>query len=199
MRAHRFAAIVLVAGSAIALGGCSDNDPTPAANDTPMSASPTTSPDESESTGADETDSSSSESDPGDFPTVDGYTYSKLPTAAFAGLNGALEATPQVKGVDAKLVKKGDQEVGLVMLIAIDPAAANLPGFEDGFLPGFAGGVAGSDAKPKYEEINGTRVITIGTADGTGTAFAWLTDATATVLVFKDSADAKAFAETALS
>lgn len=192
MRAHRLAVIALVAASTIGLAGCSDDAATPAADAPSPSPSSTTTPEESEST-------TPTASDAGDFPDVDGYTYANLPDAAFAGLDAAVQGTPQIEGVEAKLVKKGNQEVGLVMQIALDPASADVPGFEDGFLPGFAGGIAGTNAKPKYQEINGTRVITIGTSDGSGTAFAWINDATATVLVFQDASDAKAFAQAALS
>ena len=39
----------------------------------------------------------------------------------------------------------------------------------------------------------------IDTLDGSGTAYAWLQNSVATVLVFKDAADAETFAEAALS
>ncbi len=84
------------------------------------------------------------------------------------------------------------------MRMAIDPEAASAAGFEEGFLPGFAGGFAGSDAAPDYEDINGVKVVTIGSPDQSGTAYAWLEGSIATILVFKDAADAEAFAQGAL-
>ena len=125
--------------------------------------------------------------------------YTELPGAAFKSLNATLKNTPQIEGVEAKLVEKNGEEAGLVMRMAIDPEAASVAGFEEGFLPGFAGGFAGSNAAPDYEDINGTKVVKIGTPDQTGTAYAWLEGSIATILVFKDSGDAETFAQAALS
>ncbi len=197
LRLVRLTGLVLVASVAFVLGGCSSDEPAPVANDATTSpetsdtASPTAS-------GTATADTSGDSTDLGDFPSVNGFSYAELPKAAFKTLDATLQSTPQIEGVEAKLVKKGGQEVGLVMRMAIDPAAAEASGFEDGFLPGFAGGVAGSTAQPQYDNINGTRVVMIATPDNAGTAYAWLDGSTATILVFKDAADAQAFAEGAI-
>jgi hypothetical protein len=201
MRSLRVTAIALVASSAVILTGCGGDDPEPAANDTTASAEESMTPDDEESSTPAETEESAETEvgDIDDFPEVDGFTYAELPGAAFKSLNASLKGTPQIEGVAAKLVEKDGEEAGFVMRMAIDPEAAGMAGFEDGFLPGFAGGIAGSNADPDYEDINGTKVVTIETPDQTGTAYAWLDDSIATILVFKDSGDAATFAEAALS
>jgi hypothetical protein len=180
------------------LTGCGGDDTESASSDTTPAASASASESVSSSATPDETESTTS-GDISDFPTVDGFTYADLPGASFKQLTASLKGTPQLEGADAKFVEKDGQQVGLVMQIAIDPEAASAAGFEEGFLPGFAGGVAGSDAAPDYEDINGTKVVTIGTPGEAGTAYAWLEDSIATVLVFKDAADAEAFAQAALA
>jgi hypothetical protein len=195
MRSLRVTTVVLVASCAVALTGCGGDDPEPAANEPSASVEASTTPDDDDST---ETE----EADPGgvdDFPEVDGFTYSDLPGAAFKALNASLKGTPQIEGVAARLVEKDGDEAGLVMRMAIDPETAAMADFEDGFLPGFAGGIAGSNADPDYEDINGTKVVTIQTPDQTGTAYAWVEGSIATILVFQDSGDAATFAEAALS
>lgn len=198
MRSLRVTAVALVASCAVVLTGCGGDDPEPAADDAMASAEESMTPGDDESSTPEET----KDADPGDindFPEVDGFTYAELPGVAFKSLNASLKGTPQIEGVEAKLVKKNGEEAGLVMRMAIDPEAAGAAGFEDGFLPGFAGGIAGSSAEPNYEDINGTKVVTIETPDQTGTAYAWLEGSIATILVFKDSGDAATFAEAALS
>jgi hypothetical protein len=180
------------------LTGCGGDDTESASSDTTPAASASASESVSSSATPDATESTTS-GDISDFPTVDGFTYADLPGASFKQLTASLKGTPQLEGADAKFVEKDGQQVGLVMRIAIDPEAASAAGFEEGFLPGFAGGVAGSDAAPDYEDINGTKVVTIGTPGEAGTAYAWLEDSIATVLVFKDAADAEAFAQAALA
>ncbi|MEO8106366.1 MAG: hypothetical protein ABI720_03525 [Actinomycetes bacterium] len=154
-------------------------------------------PSDSGSTTPDSTDAADA-GDVGDFPEVAGFSYRDLPGAVFQNLKSTIKGTPQVEDVQAKLVSKGGQEAGLVMRLAIDPETASVDGFEDGFLPGFAGGVAGSNAAPDYEDINGTNVVTVDVPGETGAAYAWLQGSVATVLVFKDAADAEAFAQAAL-
>jgi hypothetical protein len=198
MRSLRITAVALIASCAVVLTGCGGDDTEPAAGDSTASAETSVTPDESDSATPDTTESTDA-GDVADFPEVDGFTYTELPGAAFKSLNAKLKGTPQIEGVDAKLVEKDGQEAGLVMRMAIDPEAASAAGFEEGFLPGFAGGFAGSDAAPDYEDINGTKVVTIGSPDASGTAYAWLEDSIATILVFKDAADAEAFAQGALA
>jgi hypothetical protein len=198
MRSLRVTVVALVASCAVVLTGCGGDDAEPAAGDATASAEASTTPDDSESATPEATESG----DPGDvadFPDVDGFTYTELPGAAFKSLNATLKNTPQIEGVAARLVEKNGQEAGLVMRMAIDPESASVPGFEEGFLPGFAGGFAGSDAAPDYEDINGTKVVMIGRPDQDGTAYAWLDGSIATILVFKDAADAEAFAQGALA
>lgn len=194
MRSVRVVAVALIASCAVVLTGCGGDDTVPAAGDT----TPTPSASESVSSSP-SPDASTTSGDAGSFPDVNGFTYGELPGAQFNQLNSALQGTPQIEGIDAKLVQKDGMDAGLVMRLAINPEAASAAGFEEGFLPGFAGGVAGSDAAPNYEDINGTKVVTIAIPNQTGSAYAWLEGSVATILVFKDTADAEAFAQGALA
>ncbi len=194
MRSVRVAAVALIASCAVVLTGCGGDDTVPAAGDTTPTPSATESVSSSPSP-----DASTTSGDVGSFPDVNGFTYAELPGAQFNQLNSALQGTPQIEGIDAKLVQKNGQDAGLVMRLAISPEAASAAGFEEGFLPGFAGGVAGSNAAPNYEDINGTKVVTIAVPNQTGSAYAWLEGSVATILVFKDTADAEAFAQAALA
>ncbi|MCZ3385609.1 MAG: hypothetical protein LH630_01240 [Actinomycetia bacterium] len=202
MRSLRTSAAVLVASLAVVLTGCGGDEADPAAGDTTPTAesstTPEATPDDSASTTPDETETTDA-ANVGAFPEVEGFTYTELPGAAFKSLNATLKGTPQIEGVEAKLVEKNGDEAGLVMRMAIDPAAASTAGFEEGFLPGFAGGFAGTDAAPKYEDINGTKVVTIGSPDANGTAYAWLEGSLATIIVFQDAGDAEEFAQGALA
>lgn len=201
MRSLRVTAIALVAASAVMLTGCGGDDTETTASDTTPSAESSPTADDTVSATPDTSETTEGEDggSVGDFPEVDGFTYAELPGAAFKSLNATLKGTPQIEGVEAQLVEKDGEEAGLVMRMAIDPAAASQAGFEEGFLPGFAGGFAGSDAAPGYEDINGTNVVTVGSPDASGTAYAWLIGSVATILVFKDAADAEAFAQGALA
>ncbi|MCZ3388511.1 MAG: hypothetical protein LH645_05190 [Actinomycetia bacterium] len=197
MRSVRATAVALIASCAVVLTGCGGDDNAPAASDTTPTASTSAS---GSPTIVDSTPTGSTTSgDVADFPDVDGFTYSELPGAAFRGLNSALQGTPQIQGLEAKLVQKDGQDAGLVMRIGITPDALSSSGFEDNFLPGIAAGVAGSSAAPQYEDINGTKVVTIAVPNQTGSAYAWLKGSIATILVFKDTADAEAFAQAALA
>jgi hypothetical protein len=137
----------------------------------------------------------------GNFPDVPGFTYTELPSAALKQFQSTVKGTPQIEDFQGRLVAKegSSTPVGFVMQIAISPDAANAPGFEDGFLPGFAGGLAGVSAKPTYKTINGTKVVVVDTPSAQATAYAWLANNIATVLVFQDGADAETFANAALS
>lgn len=198
MRSVRVTAVALVASCAVVLTGCGGDDTTPAAGDPTPSTSTSTSESVSSSPSPDATESTPS-GDVADFPDVDGFTYTELPGSTFKQLNSSLQGTPQLEGLDAKLVEKDGQDAGLVMRLAINPDAASAPGFEENFLPGFAGGVAGTSAAPDYEDINGTKVVTIAIPNQTGSAYAWLEGSIATILVFKETADAEAFAAGALA
>ena len=201
MRSLRLTAAALIASCAVVLTGCGGDNTEPAAGDATASAETSATPDVSESGTPDTTDGTATADagDLADFPTVDGFTYTELPGATFKSLNATLKGTPQIEGVEAKLIEKNGNEAGLIMRMSIDPQSASMPGFEEGFLPGFAGGFAGSDAAPDYEDINGTKVVVIDTPDQTGTAYAWLEGSVATILVFKEAADAETFAQGALA
>ena len=163
---------------ALALAGCSSDDST--------SASPKPS-------------QSSFSADVSDFPEIPGFSYKELSRTAFKQLNSALAKTPQINGVDAKFATKDGKEAGLVMRVAIPPETAGLEGFEEQFVPGMLAGIAQSSTTPTQEDINRTKVFTIALANQTGAAYAWLEGSIATVLVFKDSADAETFAQAALA
>jgi hypothetical protein len=195
MRQYRVTAIALLATGTFLLAGCGGEDAEPAAVDSTTTAEST--PEDSASPTMTEDDAMTG--DIGAFPEVDGFEYTEVPGPIFKGLNQSLKAQPQLEGVEARLVEKDGEEAGLVMRIEVDADTAAAEGFEDGFLPGFAGGLAGSSASPNFEEINGVNVVKVGTADGSGTAYAWLEDNIAMVLVFKDAADAQTFAEASLS
>lgn len=193
MRRSATLVAALAASAMLVLGGCSDDTtPEPAAGSPEVSSSP----EESPSSQPAETSAPAALDD---FPEVDGYTYQKLPAAALDAFDAAVKDTPQVGKAAGQLVLKDGEQAGLIMRISIDPDAASTPGFEDGFLPGFAGGIAGSDVAPDYEEINGTKVVKVSAPSAGGTAYAWIKDAVATVLVFQSDADAQAFAEGALA
>ena len=194
MRRSATLVAALATSALLVLGGCSSDDSTPE----PAAGSPevSSSPEESPSSQPEETSAPAALDD---FPEVDGYTYQKLPAAALDAFDAAVKGTPQVGKAAGQLVLKDGEQVGLIMRISIDPEAANTPGFEDGFLPGFAGGIAGSDVEPDYEEINGTNVVKVSAPSAGGTAYAWIQDSVATVLVFQSDADAQAFAEGALA
>jgi hypothetical protein len=193
MRRSATLVAALAASAMLVLGGCSDDTtPEPAAGSPEVSSSP----EESMSSQPEETTAPAALDD---FPEVDGYTYQKLPAAALNAFDAAVKDTPQVGKAAGQLVLKDGEQAGLIMRISIDPDAANTPGFEDGFLPGFAGGIAGSDVEPDYEEINGTKVVKVSAQSAGGTAYAWIKDSVATVLVFQSDADAQAFAEGALA
>ena len=207
MRPVRITAVALIAASGLFLAGCG-NDDNPSASDAGTSATPTPSDSssammsETPSSGASDgssDDSTMGSSDVGDFAEVDGYTLVALPAAAKQAFGAAVNSTPQIQGFEGRMVEKGGDQVGMVIRIAVDEQAAALPDFEKQFLPGFASGIAGSSAKPEFEDINGVKVVKIGTPDGSGTAYAWLEGSVATVLVFKDAADAQAYAEGALN
>jgi hypothetical protein len=202
MRPVRIAAVALIATAGLLLGACSSDDE-PSAGDTPSTSAPTPSDTAmaSQTPTDDETDdgSTGASGDVNDFVEVDGFTLVTLPQAIKQTFSAPLNSVPQIEGFEGRLVKKDGQQAGLVMRIAVDSKAANLPNFEDQFLPGFAGGIAGSDAKPDFEEINGVNVVKVDTADGSGTAYAWIQESVATVLVFKDAGDAQAYAEGALA
>jgi hypothetical protein len=193
MRRSATLVAALAASAMLVLGGCSDDTtPEPAAGSPEVSSSP----EESPSSQPEETSAPAALDD---FPEVDGYTYQKLPAAALDAFDAAVKDTPQVGKAAGRLVLKDGDQAGLIMRISIDPDAANTPGFEDGFLPGFAGGIAGSDVEPDYEEINGTKVVKVNAPSAGGSAYAWIKDSVATVLVFQSTADAQTFAEGALA
>lgn len=193
MRRTATVVAALAATAVLVLGGCGgDDEPSPAASPSPESSTP-------EETMSSEPEETSEPAALDDFPEVDGYTYQKLPGAALSAFSQAVKGTPEVGKAAGRLVLKDGDQVGLILRISIDPDAANMPGFEDGFLPGFAGGIAGTSVEPDYEEINGTRVVKVGAPTAGGTAYAWIQDSVATVLVFQDAADAQAFAEGALA
>ena len=193
MRSVKVTAIAFVAAAGLVLTGCGGSEEPAASDDnTTAEATPT---DSETPTDEETTDDTIEQGDVSDFPDVDGYTLVALPGAAKKAFGAATNSTPQIQKFEGRLVEKGGEQAGLILRIAIDPEAASADGFEEGFLPGFAGGVAGTSAQPDYEDINGVRVVKIATADGTGTAYAWIEDAIATVLVFKDAADAQTFAE----
>jgi hypothetical protein len=203
MRSVRIVAVSLIAATGLVLAGCGSDDNT-SASDTTSSATPTPSDTTSAMTSETPTDDSSDGSmsgseDVGDFADVDGYTLVALPKAASQAFGAAVNSTPQIKGFEGRMVEKGGDQVGMVIRISVDSQAAALPDFEKQFLPGFASGIAGTNAKPDFEEINGVNVVKIGTPDGTGTAYAWIQGSVATVLVFKDASDAQTYAEGALS
>lgn len=195
MRHIRGTAVALLAAGTFVLAGCGGSDePEPAADDPTPTAEAT--PDSSSSPEMTE------DADPGDvnaFPEVDGFEYAEVPSPVFKSLNQSLKGTEELESVEAKLVEKNGEEAGLVMRIEVDADTAAADGFEDAFLPGFASGLAGINAAPDIEEIGGVKVVKIGTADGSGTAYAWLEDNIAMVIVFRDAADAETFAEAALS
>ena len=197
MRPLRITAIALIAAAGLVLAGCGSDDE-PAADEATTAASTpaeddTATPDETESDDTDEVD------EVGDFPEVDGFTLVQLPATASQAFAQAVQGTPQIEGFEGRLVETdSNSEAGIIIRIGVDPDAAGLDKFEDKFLPGFASGIAGSTAKPDFEEINGVNVVKISTPDSAGTAYAWIEDAVATVLVFQDAADAQAFAEGAI-
>ncbi|MFL6071334.1 MAG: hypothetical protein ACJ73J_03310 [Actinomycetes bacterium] len=203
MRPVRITAVALIAASGLFLAGCGSDDNS-SASDAGTSATPT--PSDSSSAMMSETpsdgasdDSTMGSSEVGDFAEVDGYTLVALPKAASQAFGAAVNSTPQIQGFEGRMVEKDGEQVGMVIRISVDEQAAALPDFEKQFLPGFASGIAGSSAKPEFEEINGVNVVKIATPDGSGTAYAWLEGSVATVLVFKDAADAQAYAEGALN
>jgi len=199
MRPLRLTAIAFIATTGLVLAGCGGDDE-PAADDATTAASTpaegdTATPDDE----ATEDDDTGEVDEVGDFPEVDGFTLVELPATASQAFAQAVQGAPQIQGFEGRLVEKGSEpESGVIIRIGVDPDAAGLDKFEDKFLPGFASGIAGSTAKPDFEEINGVNVVKIGTPDGAGTAYAWIENSVATVLVFKDAADAQTFAESAL-
>jgi len=202
MRPVRITAVALIAATGLVLAGCGSNDDSSASS----ASSSTPTPSDTSSAMMSETPSSGASdgstmgsSDVGDFAEVDGYTLVALPKAASQAFSAAVNSTPQIQGFEGRMVQKDGQQVGMVIRIAVDPSAAALPDFEKQFLPGFASGIAGTQAKPDFEQINGTNVVKIATPDGSGTAYAWIEGSVATVLVFQDAADAQAYAEGALN
>ena len=197
MRPLRITAIALITAAGLVLAGCGSDDE-PAADEATTAASTpaeddTATPDETEDDDTGEVDEVS------DFPEVDGFTLVQLPATASQAFAQAVQGTPQIDGFEGRLVETdSNSEAGVIIRIGVDPDAAGLDKFEDKFLPGFASGIAGSTAKPDFEEINGVKVVKISTPDGAGTAYAWIEDSVATVLVFQDAADAQAFAEGAI-
>ena len=198
MRPLRITAIALIAAAGLVLAGCGGDDE-PAADEATTAASTpaeddTATPDEDT-----EGDDTGEVDEVGDFPEVDGFTLVQLPATASQAFAQAVQGTPQIEGFEGRLVETdSNSEAGVIIRIGVDPDAAGLDKFEDKFLPGFASGIAGSTAKPDFEEINGVNVVKIGTPDGAGTAYAWIEDSVATVLVFQDAADAQTFAEGAI-
>ena len=200
MRPLRLTAIALIAAAGLVLAGCGGDDE-PAADDATTTAASTPSEDDTATPDdeATEDDDTGEVDEVGDFPEVDGFTLVELPATASQAFAQAVQGTPQIKGFEGRLVETdGESEAGIIIRIGVDPEAAGLDKFEDKFLPGFASGIAGTTAKPDFEDINGVNVVKIATPDGAGTAYAWIEDSVATVLVFKDAADAQAFAEGAL-
>ncbi len=199
MRPLRITAIALIAAAGLVLAGCGGDDE-PAADEATTAASTpaeddTATPDDE----ATESDDTGEVGEVGDFPEVDGFTLVELPATASQAFAQAVQGTPQIEGFEGRLVETdSNSEAGIIIRIGVDPDAAGLDKFEDKFLPGFASGIAGSTAKPDFEDINGVNVVKIGTPDGAGTAYAWIEDSVATVLVFQDAADAQAFAEGAI-
>ena len=198
MRPIRFAA-ALIAAAGLVLAGCAD-DSEPSADDTnTTSATPSedASDDVSESPSDEASDDSGESEDVGDFPEVDGFTLVSLPQAAEQAFGSAVQGVPQIDDFEGRLVKEGGKQVGFVIRIGVNVDDAALSEFEDNFLPAFAGGIAGTDAEPDFEEINGVNVVKIQGPSGS-TAYAWVEDGVATVTTFNDAADAQAFAEGAL-
>jgi hypothetical protein len=192
MRPVKVAAVALTAVLGLALASCSSSSET-TTPDAAMSPSP------SSSTSA-SPDGSMSGAPAGldDFAEVDGFTLVDLSASMRQAYQGLIKNTPQLEGFEGRLVEKDGEQIGIVMRIAVDADAASSQAFEDNFLPGFANGIAGTTVKPNIEEINGVKVIKVDTPGGSGTAYAWLEDAIATVLVFKSADDAQAYAEGAL-
>jgi hypothetical protein len=195
MRPLRITAVAFIAATGLVLAGCGDDEPAADAPADTTTSEETPTPDDT----ATEDESTGEVDEVGDFPEVDGYELVELPTAASDAFATAVQGTPQIEEFQGRLIEEDGAESGLIIRIGIDPEATGLDKFEDKFLPGFAGGIAGADAKPDFEDINGVNVVKIGTPDGSGTAYAWIQNSVATVLVFQDAADAQAFAESALS
>lgn len=184
MRPMRLAAVALIATAGLLFAGCSGSDE-PSASDPDTATSP------SQSAGSDAAVS--------DFADVDGFTLVDLPEAARQAFAAATQNAPQIEGFDGRMVEKDGQAVGMVMRVALDPEQAKLPNFDKQFLPGFASGIAGADAKPEFEEINGIKVVKVAAPGGSGTAYAWIQDSMATVLVFQTPTDAATYSQGALT
>lgn len=74
------------------------------------------------------------------FAGVSGYTYEAVPDADLADIEDDFTSNALTKaavvGVDARTVQKDGEEVGAIVAIRFEEAAASLPGFADGFLSG---------------------------------------------------------------
>jgi hypothetical protein len=201
MRPVRVAAVALIAAAGLVLGACSSDEP--AAGDGAGSAASSpgseASPSPSDSASDSASDSSGDAAGVDDFVEVDGYTLVALPKAASQAFDAATQNAPQIEDFAGRLVEKDGEQAGIVVRVGLDADQANLPNFERQFLPGFASGIAGAAAKPEFEKINGVNVVKIQTPGGSGTAYAWIQDAIATVLVFESATDAQAYAEGSLA
>lgn len=195
MRPLRITAVAFIAATGLVLAGCGDDEPTA---DAPAETTPADTTTTEETTTPDDAATEDEVDDVSDFPEVDGYDLVELPATASDAFASAVQGTPQIEEFQGRLIEEGGAESGLIIRIGIDPDAAGLDKFEDKFLPGFAGGIAGASAKPEFEDINGVNVVKIETPDGSGTAYAWIQNSVATVLVFQDAGDAQSFAESAL-
>lgn len=201
MRRSTTIVAALATSALLVLAGCGGSDePTPeAGSSTPTTATSPASPDESSPASTEPTtEPAGGPTSIDDFPAVSGFTYQDLPGASLKAFAKAVKETPQVGKAAGKLIVKDGQQVGLILQIEIDPDTANLPGFEDDFLPGFASGFAGSSATPKIEDMNGVKVVKVDAPNAGGTAYAWIQGSIATALIFKTPADAEAFAQSAL-
>ncbi|MDQ1289468.1 MAG: hypothetical protein QG622_3034 [Actinomycetota bacterium] len=123
-------------------------------------------------------------------PKVTGYTLATPPAAVvrrFQAVSGQFRGV--FSGLTARTVVKGQQQVGTVVLLALDPELVGNVTVEQRLVPGMVKGMSGQGAVVKTQKVAG-QDIAVATTKGTN-ILAWYRAGTV-VLVLANGTDTEA-------
>jgi hypothetical protein len=125
---------------------------------------------------------------------VEGYGFAAVPGADLAQMRAEIVgADPvfgqEITGIAVRSITKGGRGIGFVVVMAVSPSVATLPGVQDAYFDGFSSG----STKARDITIGKTRTR-FAQADGI-TGYAWQRFAGFVQVFTEGSADAKTLAE----